>query len=60
MRAWFGKPREADFAALHYAFPVSFVVMSRTRYDALTDELRVQLDKAALSIEGLNPMRKVS
>lgn len=49
-----------NFAAIHYAFPVSFVVMSQTRYDALSDELRVQLDKAALSIQVLNPMRRVS
>ncbi|WP_236861955.1 hypothetical protein [Burkholderia mayonis] len=49
-----------NFAAIHHAFPVSFVVMSQTRYDALPDELRVQLDKAALSIQVLNPMRRVS
>ncbi|RQP76759.1 hypothetical protein DF012_16755 [Burkholderia ubonensis] len=44
----------------HHAFPVSFVVMSHTRYDALPDELRIKLDKAALSIQVLNPMRRVS
>ncbi|WP_431825902.1 hypothetical protein [Burkholderia sp. F1] len=49
-----------NFAAIHYAFPVSCVVMSQTRYDAFSDELRVQLDKAALSIQVLNPMRRVS
>ncbi|MCS6425372.1 bacterial proteasome activator family protein [Burkholderia thailandensis] len=49
-----------NFAAIHYAFPVSFVVMSPTRYDALPDELGVQLDKAALSIQVSNPMRRVS
>ncbi|WP_080438003.1 hypothetical protein [Burkholderia ubonensis] len=49
-----------SFAAIHYAFPVSFVVTCQTRYDALPDELRIQLDKAALSIQVLNPMRRVS
>ncbi|WP_321792889.1 hypothetical protein [Burkholderia pyrrocinia] len=49
-----------NLAAIHYAFPVSFVVMSQTRFDALPDELRVQLDKAALSIQVLNPMRRFS
>ena len=49
-----------NFAAIHHAFPLSFVVMSHTRYDALPDELRVQLDKAALSIQASNPMRRVS
>lgn len=49
-----------NFAEIHYAFPVSFVVMSQTRYNALPDEWRVQLDKAALSIQVLNPMRRVS
>ncbi|WP_346274633.1 hypothetical protein [Burkholderia ambifaria] len=44
----------------HHAFPVSFIAMNQTRYDALPDELRVQLDKASLSIEVLNPMGKVA
>lgn len=40
-----------NFTAIHYAFPVSFVVMSQTRYEALPDELRAQLDKAAKDVQ---------
>jgi TRAP-type C4-dicarboxylate transport system substrate-binding protein len=39
----------SNFTAIHHAVPVSCVVMSQTRDDALPDELRVQLDKAARS-----------
>ncbi|ABN88008.1 hypothetical protein V4E86_31620 [Burkholderia pseudomallei] len=49
-----------NFAVIHHAFPVSFIAMSQTRYDALPDEWRVQLVKAALSIQVSNPMRRVS
>ncbi|WP_319022365.1 hypothetical protein [Burkholderia sp. Z1] len=49
-----------NFAANHSAFPVSCVVRSPTRHDALPGEWRVQLDKAALSIQVSNPMRSVS
>ncbi|WP_254624485.1 hypothetical protein [Burkholderia diffusa] len=49
-----------NFAAIHHAFPASFVAMSQTRFDALPDELRVKLDQAALSIQVSNPMRRAS
>ncbi|EBA50249.1 inner membrane glycosyltransferase [Burkholderia pseudomallei 305] len=45
---------------IHHAFPVSFIAMCQTRYDTLPDERRVQLVKAALSIQVSNPMRRVS
>ncbi|AZQ53170.1 hypothetical protein D5R55_19520 [Burkholderia cenocepacia] len=48
-----------EFAAIHYALPVSFFVMNQTRDDALPDELPLQIDKAALSIHVLNPMGSV-
>ncbi|RQU30630.1 hypothetical protein DF147_31815 [Burkholderia cenocepacia] len=48
-----------DFAAIHYAFSVSFVVMDRPRHYALPDEWLVQFDKAALSIQVSNPMGSV-
>ncbi|AWG30137.1 hypothetical protein B9Z07_14570 [Burkholderia cenocepacia] len=49
-----------NFAAIRYAFSVSFVVMDRARHHALPDELPVQFDKAALSIQVSNPMGSVS
>lgn len=49
-----GKSLQADlpnFAAIHYAFPVSFVVMSQARYQALPERLRYALDKAVTVVQ---------
>jgi len=36
-----------NFSAIQYAFPLSFVVMSQSRYEALPAKLQTQLDEAA-------------
>ncbi|MGF6641601.1 TRAP transporter substrate-binding protein DctP [Paraburkholderia sp. MM6662-R1] len=41
----------SNFNAIHYAFPVSFVVMSQSRYEALPEKLRPKLDAAANEVE---------
>ncbi|WP_408360388.1 TRAP transporter substrate-binding protein DctP [Paraburkholderia sediminicola] len=49
-----GKSLQADlpnFAAIHYAFPVSFVVMSQARYEALPERLMHALDKAVAVVQ---------
>jgi TRAP-type C4-dicarboxylate transport system substrate-binding protein len=49
-----GKSLQADlpnFAAIHYAFPVSFVVMSQARYEALPEHLRHAVDKAVAVVQ---------
>ncbi|QIE30271.1 Bacterial extracellular solute-binding protein, family 7 (plasmid) [Caballeronia sp. SBC2] len=49
-----GKSLQADlpnFASIHYAFPVSFVVMSQARYEALPEYLRFDLDKAVAEVQ---------
>ncbi|CAH2813578.1 MAG: hypothetical protein CBCREVIR_3771 [Candidatus Burkholderia crenata] len=49
-----GKSLQADlpnFAAIHYAFPVSFVVMSQARYEAPPEHLRHALDKAGAVVQ---------
>jgi TRAP-type C4-dicarboxylate transport system substrate-binding protein len=49
-----GKSLQTDlpnFAAIHYAFPVSFVVMSQARYEALPERLRHELDTAVAEVQ---------
>ncbi|MDR6412161.1 UNVERIFIED_ORG: TRAP-type C4-dicarboxylate transport system substrate-binding protein [Burkholderia sp. 1595] len=49
-----GKSLQTDlpnFAAIHYAFPVSFVVVSQARYEALPEHLRHALDKAGAVVQ---------
>ena len=49
-----GKSLQTDlpnFAAIHYAFPVSFVVMSQARYEALPEHLRHELDRAVTEVQ---------
>ncbi|PTB16998.1 C4-dicarboxylate ABC transporter substrate-binding protein [Trinickia symbiotica] len=49
-----GRSLQADlsnFNAIHYAFPVSFVVVSQSRYEALPKKHRSQLDEAAADAE---------
>ncbi len=49
-----GRSLQADlpnFNAIHYAYPVSFVVMNQSRYEALPENLRHELDEAAADAE---------
>ncbi|WP_211709171.1 TRAP transporter substrate-binding protein DctP [Paraburkholderia aspalathi] len=49
-----GKSLQRDlpnFAAIQYAFPVSFFVMSQARYEALPEHLRHALDKAGAVVQ---------
>ncbi|EUC20926.1 TRAP transporter substrate-binding protein DctP [Paraburkholderia hospita] len=48
-----GRSLQADlsnFNAIHYAYPVSFVVMSRARYDVLPEKTRRELDEVAMNV----------
>lgn len=40
-----------NFTAINYAFPLSFVFLSNSKYDALTDAQQAQLDAAAATTE---------
>ena len=45
------QPDLPNFAAIHYAFPVSFVVMSQARYEALPGHLRQEVDRAGGQVQ---------
>ncbi|AVL26628.1 hypothetical protein CEQ23_39995 [Burkholderia cepacia] len=60
MRERYGKLREAEVSCAFDALMAISASASQSIHDALPDDLRVQLDQAAPSLQVSNPMRTVS
>ena len=60
LRERYGKLREAEVLSVFDTLMEIAASASQSIHDALPDDLRVQLDQAAPSLQVSNPMRTVS